>query len=232
VIVVVLVAVSGVVCDLDRSHRSALFTLVEAIDLEATSAERSVVEAVEFLRALRGAKAALVPEQMTLQRPGPDGESVTVTLSIDVEAFASGMWRKVLRDKKRPGMLVRRHLEVCVFSYLAAELRSGDIAVSGSDSYANLHGQLMSWQECQPLVAAFCAQAGIPSEPAALTAHFRRQLAGIATAVDAGIAAASRAMKVLHRSPVRQKSGRWKGSSDSCTVTGSRVGHRIPPHDL
>jgi hypothetical protein len=31
------------------SHRSALFPLVEAIELEATTAERSVLEVVEFL---------------------------------------------------------------------------------------------------------------------------------------------------------------------------------------
>jgi hypothetical protein len=54
-------------------------------------------------------------------------------------------WRKVLRDKDHPGMLVRRHLEVCVFSCLAAELRGGGIAAAGSDSYANLHDQLMFW---------------------------------------------------------------------------------------
>jgi hypothetical protein len=42
-------------------------------------------------------------------------------------------------------MVVRRHLEVCVFSCLAAELRGGGIAAAGSDSYANLHDQLMSW---------------------------------------------------------------------------------------
>ncbi len=65
---------------------------------------------------------------------------------VDVDVFASEQWRKVLRDKRRPGMLSRRHLEVCVFSHLAAELRSGDIAVAGSDSYANLHAQLMSWE--------------------------------------------------------------------------------------
>jgi hypothetical protein len=148
-----------------RSHRSALFTLVNAIDLEPATAERSVVDAVEFLRALRGAKAAFVPERVTVERPGPDGEPAAVTLSIDVDAFASVMWRKILRDKDKPGMLVRRHLEVCVLSYLAAELRSGDIAVAGSESYANLHDQLMSWEECQPLVARFCEQAGIPAEP-------------------------------------------------------------------
>ena len=44
---------------------------------------------------------------------------------IDIDAFASDMWSKTLRDKRRPGMLARRHLEVCVFSHLAAELRPG-----------------------------------------------------------------------------------------------------------
>ena len=169
-----------------RSHRSALFTLVDAIELEATSAERSVVDAVGYLRALRGAKAAHVPERLAVERPGPDGAMETATVAIDVDAFASAAWRKILRDKTRPGMLVRRHLEVCVFSYLAAELRSGDIAVAGSDSYANLHDQLMSWEECRPLVDAFCAQAGIPSDAAALTAHYRSRLAEVAARVDAG----------------------------------------------
>ena len=169
-----------------RSHRSALFTLLDAIELEATSADRSVVDAVEFLRALRGAKAAFVPERTEVQRPGPDGMPKAVTVAIDVDAFAPAGWRKVLRDKDHPGMLVRRHLEVCVFSCLAAELRSGDVAVAGSDSYANLHDQLMSWEECQPLVEAFCAQAGIPSDPAALTGYYRSQLAAAAGRVDAG----------------------------------------------
>ena len=54
---------------------------------------------MEFLRALRGAKAALVPERLTVTRPGPDGEPIAVELTIDVEAFASAAWRKILRDK-------------------------------------------------------------------------------------------------------------------------------------
>ncbi|MEU4704535.1 Tn3 family transposase [Nonomuraea dietziae] len=168
------------------SHRAALFTLLEAIKLEATTAERSVLEAVEFLRALRGAKTVFVPDGLTVERPGPAGDPVPFTLRINVDAFASGQWRKILRDKKRPGMLVRRHLEACVFSYLAAELRSGDIAVAGSDSFANLHDQLMTWEECRPLVPAFCAQAGIPAEASALTAHYRDKLTAVAAAVDAG----------------------------------------------
>ncbi|MEU1737520.1 hypothetical protein [Streptosporangium sp. NPDC020145] len=49
-----------------RSHRPALFTLAGAIELEVTTAERSVLEAVEFLLEVRGAKAAFVPRVLPL----------------------------------------------------------------------------------------------------------------------------------------------------------------------
>jgi hypothetical protein len=114
-----------------RSHRSALFTLVDSIELESTNADRSVLGAVEYLQAQCGARSAFVPEQITVKQTGSDDVPTPVTLSVNVDAFASAMWRKILKDPDRPGMLVRRHLEVCVFSYLAAELRSGDIAVAG-----------------------------------------------------------------------------------------------------
>jgi hypothetical protein len=44
----------------------------------------------------------------------------------------------VIRDRRRPGKFVRRHFEVCVFSHLADELRTGDVAVIGSASYRGL----------------------------------------------------------------------------------------------
>jgi hypothetical protein len=84
-------------------------------------------------------------------------------------------------------MLARRHLEVCVFPHLAAELRSGDIAVVGSESYANLHSQLISWEQCEPHVAEFCRHAGIPADAKALVAHYRALLTRTASAVDRGI---------------------------------------------
>ncbi|MDV6246975.1 Tn3 family transposase [Rhodococcus opacus] len=165
-----------------RSHRPALFTLVDALDMVPTTADRSVLDAMDFIRANRHRRGDWIEETTSHSR---DGQRHTVT--VDVDAFASVMWRKVLRDgKNRPGMLSRRHLEVCVFSHLAAELRSGDVAVVGSDSYADLGGQLMSWDECAPLAAQFCEQAGIPAEAVALVDFYRRQLTGTAAAVDVG----------------------------------------------
>ncbi len=38
-----------------KSHRPTLFSLVESVELEATSSERSVLDALEFIQAVRGA---------------------------------------------------------------------------------------------------------------------------------------------------------------------------------
>lgn len=168
-----------------RSHRAALFTLLDTIELEATTADRSVLDAVEFIRANRSRTGEYVPREVTLERTDEHGMTTQVRLGVDV-GFAGESWQRILRDAEHPDRLVRRHLEVCVFSYLAAELRSGDIAVAGADSYANLHAQLMSWDECAPLVEGFCAQAGIPAEATALAAFYRDKVTATAAAVDAG----------------------------------------------
>ena len=61
--------------------------------------------------------------------------------------FASVQWQRlVLEQLEQPKRMNRRHLEVCVFSYLAAELKSGDICVLGSGDYADYREQLLSWE--------------------------------------------------------------------------------------
>jgi hypothetical protein len=155
-----------------RSHRPALFELLERLELEATSTDHSVLDAVEFLVANRHRIGEYIPDHH-------DGQPVDLS-------FAGEMWQRTLRDWHRPQRLRRRHFEVCVFFHLAAELRTGDIAVTGSESYANLHTQLMSWAECELLVVGYCAQAGLPATAAGCVARWRDELDGVANSVDAG----------------------------------------------
>ncbi len=128
-----------------------------------------MLDAVAFLKANRHRIGELVADHQA------DGTPLDLS-------FAAEQWQQVLRSRRKPGRLHRRHLEVCVFSALAAELRSGDVAVVGSDAYANLYDQLMSWRECQPLVADYCAEAGIPADHGAFVAQLRGELA---TAINA-----------------------------------------------
>jgi hypothetical protein len=155
-----------------RSHRAALFDLLDVVELEATSTDRTVLDAVDFLRANRHRVGEYIPATV-------EGQPIDLS-------FAAAGWQGLLRQPGRPERVARRHLEVCVFAYLAVELRAGDIAVRGAGSYANLHAQLMSWAECEPLVAQYCARAGIPATAAQAVAKWKAELEQPATQVDAG----------------------------------------------
>ena len=67
-----------------RSHRPALFTLVDALEMTSTTADRSVLDAVEFIRANRDRRSEWIPAK-TVHTHG--GQQLTVT--IDVDAFAT-----------------------------------------------------------------------------------------------------------------------------------------------
>jgi hypothetical protein len=55
-----------------RSHRSALFTLVDSLELEPTTADRSVLHAVEFIRANRDRRSDWIPAKTTHTVEGQD----------------------------------------------------------------------------------------------------------------------------------------------------------------
>ncbi|MFE3946579.1 hypothetical protein ACFXPV_32700 [Streptomyces sp. NPDC059118] len=68
------------------------------------------------------------------------GEYITAFNEKDKEAdlsFAAQNWRKAVVDKTRTGQFVCKHFEAMVFTALAEELRTGDVAVVGSEEYAD-----------------------------------------------------------------------------------------------
>lgn len=81
--------------------------------------------------------------------------------------FASDRWRKLVRRSHGHGNPTnRRMLEVCVFTHLAAELRSGGICVEGSESFSDYRKQLVPWEDCKAMMPVYCQRVGIPE-----TAH-------------------------------------------------------------
>jgi hypothetical protein len=100
-------------------------------------------------------------------------------------SFASENWNRAIRDRGHPGMFVRRHLEACVLTYLAEELRTGDIAVAGAAAYADWADQLLSPAEVAERLPAFCAGVGIPGTAAAFRADLQDRLSSRCRATDA-----------------------------------------------
>ena len=67
-------------------------------------------------------------------------------------SFASGNWRRAVSDRTPPGHVGPPALRGVVFTYLAEELRTGDIAVTGAGEYADWAANLLPWEECEPLL--------------------------------------------------------------------------------
>jgi len=82
-------------------------------------------------------------------------------------------------------VLDRRHLEVCVFHYLALGLHSGDVYVEGSQAYADYRQQLMPWSECGSRLAAYCQALQMPESAASFVAHLQARLRAVTKRVDA-----------------------------------------------
>jgi hypothetical protein len=139
-----------------RKDRSSMLAMVGVLDLEATGADRSVLRLLDYMR-----------EHTMLTRDHiPDR----------IPVFASENWNKAIRDRNRPGMFVRRHLEACVLTYLAEELRTGDVAVTGAQAYANWADQLLTPDEAAEMLPGFCAEVGIPATAAGFRADLHERL--------------------------------------------------------
>lgn len=73
---------------------------------------------------------------------------------------------------------------MCVFSYLAQELKSGDIAICGSELYADYRDQLLSWDECEPLIAEYCAEVELPGNARQFVDELKQKLSNKAHKID------------------------------------------------
>lgn len=151
-----------------KSHRRTFFRLLSVLRFESTTAEQNLIEALNFLLDNEHRRGEWLPNQVDL-------------------SFANARWQKlIITTQGEQTLISRRHFEVCVFSYLATELKSGDICVIGSEEYADYREQLLSWSECQPLVAQYCNNLGLATDAEAFVAQLKSTLTETANRVDSG----------------------------------------------
>ena len=92
-----------------RRDHATMFAFMRTVELEATSADRSVLAAVEH---------ALAYSQLTRDYIPDHAEGAPVDVS-----FASEQWQRLLRDRGHPGRLDRRHFEACRATSIVAGAR-------------------------------------------------------------------------------------------------------------
>ena len=149
-----------------KSHRSLLFRLSHLLQLEPTTQDRSLIQALQLIQDSENLHREWIDEHVDL-------------------SFASDRWVKIVRRPTSEGPPTnRRYLEVCVFSYLASELRSGDLCVQGSESFADYRKQLLPWEECLQRLPAYCEKVGLPTTAKEFVASLKSQLEETAQQLD------------------------------------------------
>ena len=179
-----------------KSQRATLFRVARSLVFRPTTEDRSLVDALRFV--------------LENDRLGRKGEFLTGKLDL---SFASERWRElVVAEVGGRGALARRHLEACVFSCLAQELKAGDLSVEGSDEYADYRDQLLSWEESAPLVGGHCRELGLQPTPEGFADQLKDKLSETAREVDrlypenSGVAIDSGGEPVLKETGARKPS--------------------------
>ncbi|KMP25680.1 transposase [Bacillus cereus] len=148
-----------------NSHRKTLFRLISLLKIDSTTQDDSLIKALQFLLLNENRRVEHLPTNLDL-------------------SFANEQWRQTLRVGKDSNLLYRKRLEICIFSYLASELKTGDISVQGSEKYADYREQLLPWEECELLVKEYCKELNFPSSPTHFVKQLKQKLTSVANAVD------------------------------------------------
>jgi TnpA family transposase len=156
-----------------RQHRQLPFRLTERLRIRSATQNQTLLQALDFIHDHRHGHGPHVPAAIGL-------------------GFASPRWQALIRERVNGQTLYNKHhLEICIFSYIADGLRSGDLYVEGSETYADFRTQLLSWPECQPQLAPYCQAVELPASAHEFVADLRHRFIDLAQRVDEGQSAES-----------------------------------------
>lgn len=148
------------------THRAAMFRMAKALNFEPATPDRRVLDALGTVVANEGKKSEWIADVVDL-------------------SFASERWRKLIERSRGLGHPTnRRMLEVCAFSHLSADLKSGEICIDGSESFSNYRKKLLPWEDCERELPAYCERIGLPATADGLVDALKGLLADTATDVD------------------------------------------------
>lgn len=199
-----------------RGQRRMFLRFLAAVPLVATSQDRSLEPAITFVLAHRD------QHQPTLRTAG-----------VDLSFVPASWWPLVAGGKARdpaPPTVDRRFFELCLFTQVMMELKSGDLCIPGSETYGDYRDQLVPWNTYERDIAAYTEQAGLPASPTAIVAALRERLAATAEAADAGFPA-NEHVEIVNGKPVLKRL-RARPEAAGAADLERRLKERLEPIDL
>jgi TnpA family transposase len=168
--------------DYYKTHRPTLFGIIKTVQLRTTSQEAALEQAVKFIVEHEETRADWLPPYHEEGR----GSKKERTPLLDLSWVTPKWWGLICETKRGvyPERIDRRHFEVCLFSQIADELKSGDLYIEGADKYSDYREQLVPWVEYKAKLPKLCEMLDLPTDPAEIVKKFKAELEKQCRATD------------------------------------------------
>lgn len=141
-----------------KSHRSILFEIIKLLPIKSSSKNDSLTKAIDYLLSCENKKSDFINADVDL-------------------SFVNEKWRKfVIVKKDKVEVFIRKNFEICVFSYIASEFKTGDLCSELSQEYADYKNQLIPWNECKLMLNEYCSEMNLENNPKDFIEALRNQL--------------------------------------------------------
>ncbi|AFZ24411.1 transposase, TnpA family (plasmid) [Cylindrospermum stagnale PCC 7417] len=213
-----------------KSHRSTLFQILRWVKLQSTTQDTSLEEAIEFLSKHQGSRKDWL-KTIIVENPGTAEEKTRNLLNLDW--IPTKWWQLITNQKNRhsyPTRINRKHFEVCVFSQVMWELKSGDLYVEGSDAFADYRKQQISWSDYKATVANYGELVNLPVEGKAFVVHLKEWLSQVASQTDKSFPK-NEFVRLEDGKPIIQKTNK-KVNQEKVKLIESLIRERLHPVNI
>lgn len=154
--------------DYFRSKRSTLFDFLSAINIRSSTQNQHIINLLSFLEKNRYRRS----------------DYLILDEDINLSLFSEKWKNFIILGKPEDKTINRRYLELGAFSYLANELRSGDLFIEGADTFSDYRHHLLGLEECLLLEEEYLQTLGFPKTAEEFVDFLKNNLAQMARKVD------------------------------------------------
>jgi TnpA family transposase len=158
-----------------RSQRRNFFRCLEIFQPQSTSSDKALEEALMFLLKHQSSRAQRLKIMVDEEK------------RLDLSWIPPKWWKMVTGTANRDlevDSVDRRYFEICLFSCMMLELKSGDLFIEGSDKFGDYRQQLISWEEYRESVDTYCQQVCLPTNPDEFVSQLKEKLTSTIISVD------------------------------------------------
>jgi len=183
-----------------RSRRRNFLEFLTVLRPKSTSSDKALEKSIKFLIEHRNRRAERL--DITVENRGIDGPKV-----LDLSWVPHKWWRMVTGSNRRDDQVDsvdRRYFEICLFSCVMLELKSGDLYIEGSEKYGDYREQLISWDEYWASLDTYCEQVGCAESPDMFVRRLKKRLTSTILSVDASFPS-NESVSIKNGEPVIRK---------------------------